>query len=742
MKTFMGLFLITLCSAFSVDALGQSTTDKLTILNKWVDISCEAVYVDSTTVYFGSDGLFEIIDFDDPANPVEIGRLAIPDTITALTVQDSLAYLGTRSGLLLIVDISDKNSLRLAGTFEQPIFTKNPIFGVGAQGRYVHLFIRARVYDAWGDLVDGGGFEGLWTIDAFDLSHIVESQAHYSRGARNFIFERPYIYLLQHSSIRVFDAFLNPAEPVVADGFGRTPRALAIEDDRAFFFSDSLIVLDVSDVYNLRKIGASKIHPPFPSLLSDLRVRNKRGYLLQARDFRIFDFSEPDSMQQLMQYQLDGRTTRDIAVSDDRAYIAHFEHGLSVWDVSDPGNITKIGNFHRNLHFNSVVVDGNLVYVGFNTAGIAGNSAGGLWVMDWWSGNGPQLISSYEAVEQEAGMALRGNLLFVADQEKGLHILDTTDPSSLQEVSFLPLVGPLENLVLHENYIYLTKFGQGVQIIDITDVQRPVEAGLVPGNTLYRLALGNTHLYVLSAEAGLEIYDITSPTQPIKVGQYIEANVTPVDMDVQENYAYLAAKDDGLIILDVMEPSNPVMVGQSMLPNESLSQVRVSGNFAYVGAGRKMMVIDVSSKQAPSVVSSYDPDDFIRNLAVYEDTVYVSQTQSLYVLKNDTTTVGIAQREIQPRDFHLHQNYPNPFNAGTTILLEIPSNAGPVEVAVYNLTGQLVTRLYEGTAPAGNLKLRWDGRDEDGHSMASGVYIYAVRFGDGLAFQRKLILLR
>ncbi len=713
-KTLIDFVLVTILGAFSANVFAQSITGNLAILNKWIDISCEAVYVDSATAYFGSDGLFEIVDFLDPANPVEIGRLAIPDTITALTVQDSLAYLGTRSGLLLILDISDKNSPRLAGTFEQPIASKNPIFGVGAQGRYVHLFIRAR---------GPGGFEGIWTIDAFDLNHIVESRANYKRGAHDFVFARPYIYLLQSSSVAVFDASLNPAEPVFAGGFGRPPRALAVEDDRAYFFSDSLIVLDVSDVYNLRKIGASKTHPPFPGLLSKLRVRNQRGYLLTALNFSVLDFSDPDSMRQLVHYQLDGRTTRDLAVTENRAYIAHVEHGLSVWDVSEPANITKIGNFHRNLYFNSVVADGNLVYAGFNTGGAAGLSTGGLWVMDWWSGDGPQLISSYEGVEQEAGMALRGNLLFVADQEKGLHILDTTDPSNLQEVSFLPLTGPLGNLVLYENYIYMTVLGRGVQIIDVTDVQSPVESGLVPGNTLYRLALVDSHLYVLSKEAGLEIYDLALPTQPIKVGQYTEANVTPVDMDVQDQSVYLATQEEGLIILDVTEPSNPVMTRQWALPNVSLDLVRVSGNFAYAGAGRKVWVLDISSKQTPGIASTYDPDDFIRNLAVYGDTVYVSQTQSLYVLKNDTTTVGVAQQITPPQAFRLSQNYPNPFNPFTTILLEIPANAGALEVAIYNLTGQMVTRLFQGMAPAGQMKLHWDGRDEDGRTVGSGVYI-------------------
>ncbi len=116
----------------------------------------------------------------------------------------------------------------------------------------------------------------------------------------------------------------------------------------------------------------------------------------------------------------------------------------------------------------------------------------------------------------------------------------------------------------------------------------------------------------------------------------------------------------------------------------------------------------------------------------------------VYVFSGDK----ITQVEVEhvsssiPESFRLYQNYPNPFNPKTTILLDVPANAGALEVAVYNLNGQLVTRLFQGMAPAGQLKLRWDGRDEAGRAVGSGVYIYALKFGDGFTTQRKLILLK
>lgn len=104
------------------------------------------------------------------------------------------------------------------------------------------------------------------------------------------------------------------------------------------------------------------------------------------------------------------------------------------------------------------------------------------------------------------------------------------------------------------------------------------------------------------------------------------------------------------------------------------------------------------------------------------------------------TAVVKSLDETQPQDFPLEQNYPNPFNSGTVIRFALPAD-GAVELAVYNLAGQKVAALVDGERQAGAYAVRWDGRDDTGRSLASGLYLYRIK-ADGYEQTRKLLLVR
>ena len=91
----------------------------------------------------------------------------------------------------------------------------------------------------------------------------------------------------------------------------------------------------------------------------------------------------------------------------------------------------------------------------------------------------------------------------------------------------------------------------------------------------------------------------------------------------------------------------------------------------------------------------------------------------------------------------LLQNAPNPFNAATTISFLIPFRlAGePTRLSIYNLAGQLVRVLQLEAQQAGEHTLSWDGRDDLGRAVASGVYIYRLDVGEW-AVHRRMLLLR
>jgi hypothetical protein len=96
-----------------------------------------------------------------------------------------------------------------------------------------------------------------------------------------------------------------------------------------------------------------------------------------------------------------------------------------------------------------------------------------------------------------------------------------------------------------------------------------------------------------------------------------------------------------------------------------------------------------------------------------------------------------------PKRFELSQNYPNPFgrspfNPRTTIRFELPQ-ATLVTLAVYNTLGQEVRRLAHGRRQAGYYTVVWDGRDNDGRPLPSGIYHYRLQAGDFIA-TKKLVL--
>jgi M6 family metalloprotease-like protein len=93
---------------------------------------------------------------------------------------------------------------------------------------------------------------------------------------------------------------------------------------------------------------------------------------------------------------------------------------------------------------------------------------------------------------------------------------------------------------------------------------------------------------------------------------------------------------------------------------------------------------------------------------------------------------------VLPAAYALAQNFPNPFNPSTTIRYDVPA-AGRVRLEIYDVRGRVVRALVDGSVTAGYHQVVWDGRDDAGRSMASGLYFYRMAAG-GFAQQKKLLL--
>jgi immune inhibitor A len=95
-----------------------------------------------------------------------------------------------------------------------------------------------------------------------------------------------------------------------------------------------------------------------------------------------------------------------------------------------------------------------------------------------------------------------------------------------------------------------------------------------------------------------------------------------------------------------------------------------------------------------------------------------------------------------PKSIELFQNYPNPFNPTTSIQFTVKGGSSPLHITlkIYNLCGQLVKTLLDEDKPGGNYTLLWDGRDEGGKAVSSGIYFYKLTAGSSSEIKRMVLL--
>ncbi|MDP3024026.1 MAG: FG-GAP-like repeat-containing protein [candidate division Zixibacteria bacterium] len=106
----------------------------------------------------------------------------------------------------------------------------------------------------------------------------------------------------------------------------------------------------------------------------------------------------------------------------------------------------------------------------------------------------------------------------------------------------------------------------------------------------------------------------------------------------------------------------------------------------------------------------------------------------VYIYKNPYTAVEEERNPI-PSHFSLYQNYPNPFNSSTIISFSLKAQGlmlkGPIQTTliIYNILGQLVRTLVDEEKQPGDYQVVWDGKNEQGEAVGSGIYFYRIQAG-------------
>lgn len=181
-----------------------------------------------------------------------------------------------------------------------------------------------------------------------------------------------------------------------------------------------------------------------------------------------------------------------------------------------------------------------------------------------------------------------------------------------------------------------------------------------------------------------------------------------------------------------------------------LVQSSGGGTKFFTGAHQEIVLLhfDVVGNAGESSPLVFDPNP----KHTYLSTINLSDIDgSDLTFENGVFSVPMAvdldpiQSDPMPGSFAVVQNYPNPFNAGTRIYFRIPLDSippgGPVSLSIFNERGEQIRSFLSPTRLAGQGTISWDGCDQQGNPVCSGIYLLRLAAGTQMA-QNKMILLR
>ncbi len=256
----------------------------------------------------------------------------------------------------------------------------------------------------------------------------------------------------------------------------------------------------------------------------------------------------------------------------------------------------------------------------------------------------------------------------------------------------ISLAAPGKGVATDGDLAVVAMYHRGVATVDLTDPMNPVVLdSLTTEGIVLDVAVAGRYAYLAQAYASMTVVNLADPTDIQVVSIYQAANDV-YNVEVVDGIVYLASYYAGVEVLDVSDPLEPYQLGLMPTPSR-VEDVAVHGELV-LAADRDGGLI-VGAAQCPLLTAARPPSAPAPRLSAR----------------------------------------PNPFNAATTIQLVLDRDQ-EVELAVHDLRGRLMRRLYSGRLPTGTWSVEWNGRSDDGRPLASGVYLVRLLADEDVTIRR------
>jgi len=682
-----------------------------------------SIFIHEPYAYVASEWGLEIFDISAPGVPDRIGEFFTDGIAENVFVHQNSVYVSDGGRGLKIIDVEEPDSPKLVATYKGNL-------------KYLH---KTQIIGNHAYLADLE--EGLQILDVSDIQHPRLVGIYKPEGLT---------YAMCASGRYVY---------------------LATGGEHGF------IILDAGDAKNPVLVGSAK-HSGF-----DIDVED--GYaFITGGDLTILDVQTPKQPSLVKTVSTPGLAV-SVKVKDGYAYIADMQGGVSIVGVRNPKQPQLVSRHITSDKAMSIELSGDMLYVA--------DGHGGLQSIEIKNLNQPQWVNQYDVSGCAHAVYTSDGFAYIADGEGGLKVVDVAIPTK----SFLQyshgIRGAAYDVYVQENHAYIAAGEGGLSIVDISDkpktvkriatpnlawgvavsgnyayvcadelliadISNPAQSRIVakreiPGYAYKTKVVGN-YAYVAALEGSLNILDVTNPENPAIVGSYAPDGVVKA-VDVFENYLYIAESKSGLQILDVGNPQKPELVGVYLTEPDTVD-VKIKYGYVYLLGRKNLEVLSIENPINPELVEEFDILNWAGGLFVRGNYIYVADGFELRIFRfnalpqavddsflDDYADIDTPTKEVLRNN--LGQNYPNPFNPETWIPYQL-AEPGEVIIRIYNVKGELIRTIQVGHQRAGaylNRKkaARWDGKNDAGERIASGVYFYEMR-ANGFRAVKKLAIQR
>jgi hypothetical protein len=661
------------------------------------DVAVSGNYAYLTEWEFGDKRLY-VVDITDPTSPFEVTNVSMPHYGERIAISGDYAYIACTYAGLFVCDISDPSSPESVAVYDTP----GKAHGIAVWGDYVYL----------ADGVTAG-------VLIFEVS--------------------------------------DPTAPSLVGSYDTDNAAsnVAISGDYAFVADvmDGLIVLDVSDPSHPTLVGSYDT----PSAARGVAVSGEFAYVADglggfevAQVFQSEFDHQRNTGQSLVVFQSDEEisgvkltpTQVDSVywyVSSDSGVTWTYVPTDGQWHgLSSPGGdlLWRTEHFYRTFEQNPACSDvhiewrysfaeldsvadvpedeGGWVRVGFDASGLDAPEGDGT------SGG---RVTSYYTHRRIDDVGFVEEIL-----EKGERV-DETRPISVtgdEKAPMLPsFFGGARAYVLDGRYFYVS--------------EQPVSGGFPPGTWE---AVGSVPGTQEPSYYGLV------PTKTDS-GSVLEYTVYCISTHTEDPGVYFFSPPDSGYSVDNLPPGEPLSLsGDYTYPPAQLlitwdrNGERDFSHYAVYKGFSDDFEPEVGNRIGTPwdtflVDSGFDPNvDNYYKVSAWD----IHENESGYSLLGPDGMSGIGETPSVPEVTVLEQNVPNPFNPVTVIRFSI-GEPGMVRLVVYDVLGRPVRRLFEGMRLRDRYEVVWDGRDDEGRPVASGVYLCELDAPGGKE-SKKMVLLK